>query len=276
MLEQDSSTCVCRQQGGTIDGYPFNPECPPWPLSDIAKNKNPSCDVSTYVGGLACCRNGNFLLDEDQEIPDYVDTVYYKWRFYFEDWDPTKHVQAVHLEWALNGCDSGGGHMGCHTIEYDIPQAPPGTPPEAAVHNVTSYFTTKDMLTPCDARTQPYCADPKNVTSTGVLLVMAGGHCHAPACLSLELWNEDTGELLCRVTPVHGGGDAAQDEKGYLWLPHCAWGKAEDGLRPPPVLRPETKLKSLKRENSTVYHYGVMAIWQMRGAFSYLPDSVFV
>jgi hypothetical protein len=30
------------------------------------------------------------------------------------------------------------------------------------------------------------------------------GHCHAPSCLSMELYNADTGMLLCRHDPVYG------------------------------------------------------------------------
>ena len=65
-----------------------------------------------------------------------------------------------------------------------------------------------------------------------------------------------------------GFADAAWDEDGYLWLPPCQWGH-EPALRPPPVLPLDTKLKAVKRANSTDYHYGVMGIFQMRGA--YLP-----
>jgi len=268
------ATCVCLQKGGTIDGFSWNPPCAAWPASDLAKNHNPSCELSTYAGGIACCRGGNFLLDEDQEIPDHIDEVFYKWRIYFEDWDPKVHIQAVHLEWALNGCDSGGGHKACSVIDYDVPMAPAGTPPAEAVHTVTSHFKASDMFTACNARSATYCADPKNVTAAGVQLIMAGGHCHAPACLSLELWNEDTGELLCQVTPALGSGDEAQNEKGYLWLPHCAWGEAAYGLKPPPIIHLDTKLRSSKRTNSTYYHPGVMAIWQMRGAFATAPVYV--
>ena len=25
----------------------------------------------------------------------------------------------------------------------------------------------------------------------------AAAHCHTPACMSLELWNDDTNELIC-------------------------------------------------------------------------------
>ena len=40
--------------------------------------------------------------------------------------------------------------------------------------------------------------DPKK----GIYLVYAAGHCHAPSCISLELWNADTGHLICRNEPV--------------------------------------------------------------------------
>ena len=44
------------------------------------------------------------------------------------------------------------------------------------------------------------------------------------------------------------------------------WGQGA-GRRPPPVLGLDTNLLSIKRANSTRYHPGVMAIWQMRGAY---------
>ena len=29
--------------------------------------------------------------------------------------------------------------------------------------------------------------------------------CHAPTCLTMELWNNHTGELVCRQRPIYGG-----------------------------------------------------------------------
>ena len=105
----------------------------------------------------------------------------------------------------------------------------------------------------------------------GVQLVMAGGHCHSPSCLSLELWNEDTGESLCKITPRRGQGDEVYDEKGYLFLPPCQWSETDPQLPRPPLLRLDANLSTVKRTNTTHYHYGVMGIWQMRGA--YLPPD---
>jgi hypothetical protein len=188
-----------------------------------------------------------------------VDVVYYKWRFYFTDFDEAKQTPTVHLEWQL-------GH-----IEYDVPVAAPGTPPEDMIHELSSAFNTRDMMMyshpNCDVVTEPYCVDANKVTSKGIGLIMAGGHCHAPACLSLELYNADTGALVCRVTPVHGKSDDPMNEDGYLWLPPCVWGDAKDGLQAPPVLHLDTNFTTVKRTNNSVYHYGVMAIWQMRAIY---------
>ena len=94
------------------------------------------------------------------------------------------------------------------------------------------------------------------------------GDFSAPACISGELWNRDTGELICRNTAVYGNGTDPLDEKGYVvGIPPCVWGSAEEGLLPPPVLSLDTNLTSIKRANSTNGHWGVMALWQARGAY---------
>ena len=45
-------------------------------------------------------------------------------------------------------------------------------------------------------------------------------------------------------------------------------GAAADGLRPPPRVRLDGNYTSIKRVNSTHGHWGVMALWQMRGAYA--------
>ena len=270
------STCVCKGGTGTIDGVAYDPQCATYPLSSLRRDRNPTCDVSTYGGGMACCRDGTFLLDADQEVPPHVDEVFYRWRFYFQDWEPARHTPLFHVEWAVNGCDSAGGNHGnsfnCHHIEYDVPRAAPGTPPEETVYEVTSSFQTRDMMSlECEPRTDSQCADAALVDpAKGIELVMAGGHCHSPSCLSLELFNADTNTSICRIEPVLGTSaeGAAWNELGYLWLPPCQWSSdPASGLKPPPVLHLDTNLTTVKRTNNTNAHWGVMGIWQMRGAY---------
>ena len=206
----------------------------------------------------------------------HEDEIFFKWRFYHEPYAPARHTPLVHLEWAVNGCDSGGPQTNprnCAHIEYDAVKAPKGTPPDEAVHTVTSHFQFGEMLAPaerdCDRVLDEYCASERTARERGgrMKLLMAGGHCHSPACIALELWNADSGELLCRVTPRMGEGDMVWDEAGYVWLPPCMWGEGDDALLPPPVLALDANLTSVKVANATHYHYGVMGIWQMRGAY---------
>ena len=164
----------------TINGRGFHPRCTADERrSDLLARKNPTCDVATYVGGMECCRDNDVLLDADQEQPAHVDEVHFKWRFYHEPYDAAAHTPVVHLEWAVNGCDSGGqrgGRWNCAHIEFDTVQAPKGTPPHLAVHEVTSHFKTRDMLSPtCDPAVDEYCANEKLAEARGgaVRLVMA-------------------------------------------------------------------------------------------------------
>jgi len=261
MFGNSGCSFVCRGSTGWIDGRPFNPGCMDEPLSDLIKQNNPTCDLNLYRGGIYCCHDGVFLLDADQEIPEPVDEVYFKWRFYFDEFNPKEQTILIHLEWQF-------GH-----IEYDVPQAPPGTPPSQAIHHLTTRFSLKDLMDlygkpHCDPFTEYYCADITRVTKNGVSLIMAGGHCHAPACIDIELYDADTGNLICRVTPEMGGGDDVWDEEGYLWLPPCQWGNKDDGLAQPPVFVLNTNFTSTKRVNSTYGHTGVMAIWQARGSYN--------
>lgn len=102
-------------------------------------------------------------------------------------------------------------------------------------------------------------------------LVYAGGHCHAPACIGIKLYKNDTGvpELICHQEPIYGSGDVINDkydESGYLALPPCLWKKGEPGLLPGVWIGPNTPMFSVKtNRNTDMGHYGEMASWQMRG-----------
>ena len=69
--------------------------------------------------------------------------------------------------------------------------------------------------------------------------------------------------LLCRQEPVSGGtgnpGTAGKfDEPGYIAIPDCFWGSAEQGLEPPMDLT-GVPLHSVKTTNATWGHFGEMA-----------------
>merc|ERR1719231_1879243 len=107
-----------------------------------------------------------------------------------------------------------------------------------------------------------WCA-PGMELGKDVLLLRAGTHCHAPACLSEELYDVETGQLICRNVPLYGtGGLQPLNETDYAaGIPPCIWGDPADGLMAPPRLRQNQTLFSMKRVNSTYGHTGEMARW---------------
>eukprot|EP01047_Picozoa_sp_COSAG01_P001690 COSAG01_NODE_40_length_32708_cov_25.641234_5_plen_866_part_00 len=252
-------TCLCKGKGaaapfgegvGKINGVVYSPGCKKPPLTSLIEQKNPSCDVRTYVGGMQCCRHQTILLDADQEPPPYVDEVFFKWRFYVREFRPATDRAIIDLTWYISAAD--------HSIEYDAPAAKFG---EIAEHVITSNFTGLDFIQ------RSHDVD-LNRAQSGIHFVQMGGHCHSPACLSLELFNADTGQLICRISPVAGTSQEPMDEQGYLYLPPCMWSQnAVDGLPSPPVFFPNTNFSAIKRVNNTVYHYGIMAIFQSTGVY---------
>ena len=58
------------------------------PTGDLLQQKNPTCWVDTYEGGLSCCHHKNVLLDKDQEQPSDLLTYHLKFRFYFQPYEP--------------------------------------------------------------------------------------------------------------------------------------------------------------------------------------------
>ena len=154
-----------------------------------------------------------------------------KYRFYFQEYDATRHV-IVHPRtvWAI------GAFIG----EYDVPQCAPGTPAEQCSHEIWGVV---------------------KAGGDNLHIAAAHFHCHAPTCLAMEIWNNATGELICRQRPVYGGtGKIAEhkfDEPGYIATPPCLWGDAP-GLAPMPLASGvEFTIRAIT--NNTYGHHGEMA-----------------
>jgi hypothetical protein len=258
LVNVDAPTCICETGvQGTLGGNPFHKNCPPPPTSDLKFQHNPTCSIETYVGGLLCCRHMEFLLDQNQKSWDDVMEYHLKFRFYFQEYTE-QQAEMVRLYWQTEAFAG----------EYDIVPCNQGTPREQCVQTITSRFNVKDTMNACDIPGESWCSgkgstDPAQ--TLGVQLIYAGPHCHAPDCLSMELYNAETGELICGMQPEFGNGTATYNEAGYVALPPCVWGNPEDGLMKPPFLPLDTELLSIKRNNNTYGHYGEMASWQMRG-----------
>lgn len=210
----------------------FSNRCAPPPIADLLWQKNPTCDIRTYVGGQLSCHHMWSLLDADQPIPWVDQPLQYhlKYRFWFQDYN--KHKPIVRYSMA----DLGAGPSGTGA-EFDVPQCNDGVPgcsrgvDGSWVHTVTGTQPGKGWL------------------------VAAHFHCHAPTCLMMEISNNKTGELICRSTPLYGSSpDIDQKrftEPGFIAVPPC--------LFDPPVDLNGVTLYIKKLSNATYGHHGEMA-----------------
>jgi hypothetical protein len=244
----DQSVCLCEHPAapfGSAQGrikyrptgeeFGFTNYCEPEPRESVLFNRNPTCDVRSYVGGLQVCKHMWSLLDADQPQPwpDQPIQVYQKYRFYYQEYQPGYHVVSEpRHSW---GIAAAGGNA-----EYDVPQCAPGTPVEECIHMIWGVVVPS--------------GDNLHIAAIHM-------HCHAPTCLAMEVWNNRTGELLCRQEPIYGGTGKLDlgkfDEPGYILQPPCLWGYQE-GLEPMP-LASGVPLMIKAITNATYGHHGEMA-----------------
>lgn len=207
----------------------FGNVCAPRPRTDLLAQKNPTCDLRTYVGGQTTCHHMWSLLDADQEIPWTSQPLRYKmkFRFWYQDYNASYHQNVKRTTWGI-----------ASPVEYDVPKCSEGIEGCSVVngtwiHTITGTFQGSGKL------------------------VAAHFHCHAPTCLSVQLYRNDTGELICREDPVYGTSDP-----GFILQPPCLWGDAAYGLEPPPDVN-GVMLHAVKTANATYGHHGEMAWLQM-------------
>jgi len=210
---------------------------------------NAACHMETYHGGLQCCKHTFFLTDLEQAplVPAAVDRYYLKWRYYFQEYAPPSGGAAAshkHLHhWVflidanVNDYEEDNEHYGTRSvgkIEAHLTVANMGLEDVPANYSTVSWH----VMTP---------------------------HCHAPNCIREELWNADSGEILCNVSagygaPQFGPTSRAFNEENYIAIPPCIFGE-QPGLQTPFKLPPSTRLHAIKYFNNTYRHLGQMAQW---------------
>jgi len=253
--------CPCTPQrifnltAGTIDGKPADP--PIHCSKQFAATGNPSCNLSTYVGGWRCCEHGMFVIDTNQcAFPDCrdkrVDEVFMKFTFYYEDGVPeTRNIEAAAC------CDvTQDFEQGNENIEHDVPACASGTPVKECI------FVAENV--------QPLGYYDKTGKTGGykpsdlIDLVFAAPHLHY-AGISIELIDHATNETLCEVHQsednqggvMYGHGTTVGDEEGYLvGLRPCTWQGSQ--------VRRYTRDHLMRTRvvyNASTYHTGVMSLW---------------
>jgi len=224
---------------GTVN---FGNNCAPQPRMDTLAQHNPTCDPRTYVGGQLTCHHMWSLLDADQDIPWADQPLEYvqKFRFYYQEYNASYHKSLKRTTWGI-----------ASPVEYDVPKCEKGmmgceqTPDGNWVHTITGTFHVPD-----------------------VNLAAGHFHCHAPTCLSVSMYNNKTGELICRQDPLYGGtgviANKDMDEPGFIAQPPCLWGSKEHGLEAPYSGGADgIDIHVVKTANATYGHHGEMAWLQM-------------
>jgi len=264
LIPTAASSCICTPKEDNyliymnttvqqFNGY----NCVGAPRSDMAQHgdgtgrnvPNAACHMQTYHGGTECCKHKMFLTDREDahRIPDQTDTYFLKWRYYFQEYEPTiagapaTHQHLHHWVFLIDQ----------QVNDYEEDNAHYGTP---SIGGITANLTAKDMG----------LEDIPATYSTITPLVMTP-HCHAPSCIREELWNVDTGEIICNVTAMYGNpeyGPLSQvfNEANYIAIPPCIYGY-QPGLQKPFSLSPSTRLRAIKYFNNTYRHLGQMAQW---------------
>ena len=269
ICDMGSTGTLCETNGTSCETFTKN--CVPAPAGELLSQRNPTCNSKQYAGGLRCCHHKRIMLDADQPIRPELLRYHMKFRFWFQEYKVTGNKAShYNLPRIYYQTEAWAG-------EYDIPPAfaRPGKPipgyPNWPMNKPTPGTTCKGS---CPDGADCECVHTivyKWTLSSNMRLIYAGGHCHAPSCIAMELYRNDTGhpmELLCRQVPVYGKGKVTVnkfDEEGYIALPPCLWGN-DKGLQPSVLLPPNTPLVAIKHNRNTkMGHYGEMASWQMRG-----------
>ena len=261
LLPMFNSACLCQPETQNFISYMNESKqgfteytCLDQPRSDMGNfandQANPACHMDSYHGGLQCCKHSWLLTDQDQDSlidKDQVDTYFLKWRYYFQEYDPSHHKHLHHWVFLIDA----------QVNDYEEDNESYG---QASIGKITAHLKAKDigledLSNPTDDGAPPV---PKNFTKITPLVMTP--HCHAPSCIRQEFWNEDTGEIICNMTAQYGHGNEAFDEKDYIAILPCIFGH-QPGLQFPFDLEPETNVKAVKYFNNTFRHLGQMAQW---------------
>jgi len=238
--------------------------------SELVDEQNSACSPDLYYGGLICCEDGEFCLDEyylsENELialnnlqeephgsnPRLKQSTYYL-RYSLSYSDIVPETKPVYL---ASCCDATGNLTAKGNIEYDIPQLCDPTDPnvdpssEDCIHEITTVqYLSKD-------ENSIYGTTNGHEEVTDVEVVYLVGHLHRGG-MEISAYNFETNELICQSLPMYGDGEVNEigNEPGYInSMSDCSFD-------PPLRMKTNDKIRLVARYNATQSHTGVMALF---------------
>ncbi|KAH7492537.1 hypothetical protein PRIC1_002012 [Phytophthora ramorum] len=240
--------CPCTSEDkftvDTVNGIHFrNGSC----NAQLRFEDNTVCAAETYHGGLRCCENAEFCLEQEElEVAAASDATYHL-RYSLDYAEIVPENRPLYLAAC---CDASGDLENMGNIEYDVPVCDPDTHP-GCVHTLSTRQRLDNGSIPLFSYRQ-HPSEPERE----VELVYAVGHQHRGG-LGIQLYDDATGDLLCASVPEYGSGSEAGNEDGYVVaMSTCTFD-------PPRRMRTTDIVRIVALYNNTVPHTGVMSLMYM-------------
>lgn len=241
--------CPCTKENrldATRDKLPWN-TC----NEALDKAENTACFANTYIGGLRCCEDGVYCMENtiQRNASVHTDTYYLRYTIQYSLVEP-EH-QPLYL---ASCCDATGDTTKHGAIEYDIPKCDTNVDP-TCIHTLTTLQriggnggSVFSAFPAGDTGNQ----DPHRL----VKLVFAVGHQHRGG-MGITLSNATTGEIICESIPKYGKHHKPGDELGYVVeMTTCT-------MNPPMYMHADDLVRITAKYNSTVAHTGVMSLFYL-------------
>ena len=233
----------------------------PWDAcnADLVHEKNPTCFKETYAGGLRCCANEAYCLEEGLNDQDPESTYYLRYTISYAPVVPENKPVYV------AGCCDASGNLTHHgAIEYDIPICNETIHP-GCVHTLS---TVQRLNGASSAVFGAFAMDnptPDLDPSREVEMVFAVGHQHRGG-LGISIYDAITDDLICGSVPSYGKGEEAGNEHAYIVaMSTCTFD-------PPMRVKANTLLRITALYDNTKAHTGVMSLFYV--ALAEIPKAV--
>lgn len=201
------------------------------------------------------------LLDKEQKTPWQDQPLIYrmKWRIYVRDNTVAKLAEVTQFNW---------GGMASPT-EYDVPACAAGVHgcvQNATLNPVSPHWVHSMNGTWHLGQMSNANRGPQKLNGS-VAFKTIHGHCHAPTCIVFTVYIAKTMEVLCEQRAAYGNSNKTFNEAGYLDVPPCVFGDADQGLNSLRALPLDTQLFSIKHCKANYGHHGEMSLWQTYGVY---------